>query len=414
MHSHTKAQTNSVPPRLNSSRSVPLACLIAALCVGAFLRIYPSATADAVGFDEKFYSLNASTLTAVGLAQYPRLVQKFLEVQRQIVGAIIPPTRVTFICAASLWQRTFHCSAGLAVRSVACLGSVLALLVGAIFLVRASGLHKAAYGAALLACAPLGIQLGQRAYIDGFFAFWAVLTLWTFWEASRKGRHPAWLWAYSIALGLTILTKENSLFLCAGISVLFLAQCFKEKRLDWALAIATVAGGLLGLGGLIVACGGLSLLLEVLRSNRHAIYQTSYLIKTGDGPWFRYFIDLLALSPLATILAIAAFCQWRVQDQLTRYFTLFLSASYLLMANLTYGISVRYTAMWELPLRWLALTQLIYLASRFPLRFRNTFLIVAVALVCVVDLHQYALFFVRNGIYDPAPELLLHSLQVLK
>ena len=84
------------------------------------------------------------------------------------------------------------------------------------------------------------------------------------------------------------------------------------------------------------------------------------------------------------------------------------------MSNLRYGISLRYTAMWDLPLRWLAFTQIVLIAVRLPQHYRTIFVSAAVAVVCAVDLSHYCLFFVQNGTYDPTATEILHQLNIVK
>src|SRR2546430_7979152 len=100
--------------------------------------------------------------------------------------AVIPPTRVTLIAAAFLWHQIFNTVPLISLRAVACSASVLTLLISALFLYRAAGLPAAIAVSALLSCAPMQIQLAQRAYVDGGFAFTAVLTLWLLWENMRS------------------------------------------------------------------------------------------------------------------------------------------------------------------------------------------------------------------------------------
>jgi hypothetical protein len=390
-----------------------LLCVV--LLFGACLRIYPSATGKFIGVDESHYRDAVISLTHDGLTGYPRLIGDYARVQPTLSVAVIPPTRITLIASAFLWHKVFGTGPLISLRAIACAATVLILLIGALFLYRAAGLPATVGTIALLSCAPMQIQLAQRAYVDGVFAFTAVVTLWLLWENMRRPFSAKWLISYGASIALMIVTKENAAFVFAGIlSILVCNRWLKVGQVSLALIIATFAGALTGAATLVIASGGLTTLLQAIQANISKTYATPYVIQTGDGPWFRYILDLIAMNPLVTLLTLAALGQLRFQEAISRYFALFLVVTYVLMSNLHYGISLRYTAMWDLPLRWLAFTQIALIATRVPARYRTIFLPTAVAVVCAVDLSHYWLFFVQNGTYDPTATEMLHQLNIVK
>jgi 4-amino-4-deoxy-L-arabinose transferase-like glycosyltransferase len=396
-------------------RRLLIALLILVVIVGAFLRIYPSAKVDSLGVDEAFYRLNVVTLARGGLGSYPTLMRDYVAQQPTFPVAVIPPTRVTFITAGYLWQRVFHQDVLASLRAIACLGSILTLLIGTIFIARAVGLSAALGVAALMSFAPLQIQLAQRAYIDGFFTCWAVLTMWLLWENLQNTKQIRWLLPYGLSLALMVMTKENSVFVFAGVLVIIAFEAWMgERRLQMPLILTTLIGFAIGVLGLIVASGGIMTFVEVYRQNAAKVYATPYVLRTGDGPWFRYILDLIIISPAITLLALAALFRIRTQDAITRYFAVFLAATYIMMTSLRYGMSLRYAVIWDLPIRWLALVQIGYWASLLPTRFRRVFVPGMIALLCAIDLNQYVLHFVQNGTYDPIPGTLLRHLNILK
>src|SRR5207302_277176 len=155
-------------------------------------------------------------------------------------------------------------------------------------------------------------------------------------------------------------------------------------------------------------------LIAVFKLNVEKSYAIPYVIKTGDGPWFRYILDLLIMSPAVILLAIAGFFSVRPGDKCSAYFAAFILFSYLVMANIKYGLNLRYASIWDLPLRWLAFNQLNTLALLLPRRFKSYFLTVTVAVLCAVDIQHYFLFFAQSGMYDPVPDPMLRILNILK
>jgi 4-amino-4-deoxy-L-arabinose transferase-like glycosyltransferase len=392
---------------------IALLCIV--LLVGAFLRIYPSAGTKYPGVDEMYYRHGVMFLVHNGFTSYPSLIRNYVKVQPTLPVAVIPPTRVTLIAAGFLWHQIFNSVPVISLRAVACSAGVLTLLISALFLYRGAGLPAAIAVSALLSCAPIQIQLAQRAYVDGVFAFTAILTLWLLWENMRGTSSLKWLVPYGASIALMVVTKENAAFIFVGIlSILACNRWLKIGQVGLNLVITTFVGALAGVATLIIASGGPATLIQVFQASISKTYATPYVIQTGDGPWFRYILDLIAMSPLVTVLALAALGRLSFQEAISRYFVLFLAVTYLLMSNLRYGISLRYTAIWDLPLRYLAFTQIVLMAVSIPTRYRTIFIPVAVAVVCAVDLSHYYFFFVQNGTYDPTATEILRQLNIVK
>ena len=151
------------------------------------------------------------------------------------------------------------------------------------------------------------IQLAQRAYVDGVFAFTAILTLWLLWENMRGRSSLKWLVPYGASVALMVITKESAAFVFVSIlSILACNRWLKIGEIGLNLVIATFAGALAGAATLVIASGGLATLIQVFRASISKTYVTPYVIQTGDGPWFRYILDLIAMNPLVTLLALAA------------------------------------------------------------------------------------------------------------
>ena len=179
------------------------------------------------------------------------------------------------------------------------------------------------------------------------------------------------------------------------------------------LVIATVLGPLLGICVLVFLAGGLDSLIITYRLSVTKNYQLAYAILTGDGPWYRYLVDLLLVSPVILILAIGAFFRLDQAQKPELFLGTFIAASYLIMCNIKYGMNLRYANMWDMPLRFLALSQIAYLFSSVR-RYRVAIICIAVALICAIELRQYLVLFVRYPLYELVSEGLLRALRILK
>ena len=148
-------------------------------------------------------------------------------------------------------------------------------------------------------------------------------------------------------------------------------------------------------------------------------------IKTGDGPWQRYLVDLMIVSPGVLILALASVFQLRPADPRHRpllYSAIFIGVTYLIMCNLKYGMNLRYANMWDAPLRLLAFAQLGVLAQRvealelFGIKKSAVWWMTAAILaLCAAELRQYWILGIRfNGLYELVTEILLRAVHILK
>ena len=174
-----------------------------------------------------------------------------------------------------------------------------------------------------------------------------------------------------------------------------------------------MAGPVIGVSLLITLAGGLGAFLETYRLSVSKNFMLPFAVKTGDGPWHRYLVDLLLVSPVVLILAVAEIFQLNREKKPQWYLTAFIVFSYLIMCNLKYGMNLRYANMWDMPLRFLAFSQLTALSEHFGKR-KTLFLALAVGAVCAIDLRQYYLLAVNYPLYELVPEALLHALKILK
>ena len=423
-----------VPASFHAPRS-SLQTWLAALfifAVGVFLRVHPWLGYKGIGFDEALYRGYVEALHERGFSDMPDLCGAFLDKQSKMDGAILPPTRFIYIAAATTWRNTFFADAPAAtdlhaegvartdpalisLRSVSCLFTILTLIVGAVFARRLGGDHAMLGVLALLACAPTQLHMAQHGLIDGVFAFWALTCVWLLWENLQRPNDTRWQCAYAVTLAITILTKENSAFVYAALStVMLVAWRWKWGRVTGRLALFHIAGALLGGAILTLLAGGLQECLAIYLLLKAKAQAMPYAIRTGDGPWFRYLLDLLCASPLTLLLAIGAIFQLTRDKKQQLYLTAFIAFSYAIMCNVKYGMNLRYTNMWDMPLRFLAFIQLGLLAARFGRR-ENIALIAGVATLCALDLRQYDILFVKFDVdYEMISANLLQALRVLK
>ncbi|MGZ4966024.1 MAG: phospholipid carrier-dependent glycosyltransferase [Chthoniobacterales bacterium] len=422
---------------LDSSRMPPndrrrfLLALCAVLAVGIFLRLpanlfekggtlqalaafHPNPGFTGTGFDESLYRGYVNSVVRGGLTSYPDIVDHYIEVQKTLTGSILPPMRFLYIFSAYAWHQLFGTEALHALHYVASLFGILSLLLAAAFAWRLKGPEFSLGVSALVAFAPTQIHMSQHALVDGFFAFWALFTIWMFWETLQAPRAWRWLVPYTLGLGLMVLTKENAAFVYFALLVLLaLNRWLKWGTITRELLACTVIGPLLGFVILVFLAGGLETLRDTYQLSVSKNYHLVYAIVTGDGPWHRYVVDLLLVSPVVVLLAIGSLFRLNLNKKPELFLTVFIAASYVVMCNLKYGMNLRYANMWDMPLRVLAFSCLTSLIAPVA-RYRTTLLCGAIAVICAVEMRQYIILFVDFPLYELVSEGLLRALQILK
>ncbi|MEY2602090.1 MAG: hypothetical protein QOJ36_1409 [Verrucomicrobiota bacterium] len=93
--------------------------------------------------------------------------------------------------------------------------------------------------------------------------------------------------------------------------------------------------------------------------------------------------------------------------------SVFIAASYLVMCNVKYGMNLRYANMWDMPLRFLAFSQIVALASWIKL-YRAAVIAAAVIFLAAIEFHQYIILAVRYPLYELVTYDLLLALKILK
>lgn len=365
-----------------------------------------------IGIDEGLYRDYVTQLGEIGLTRYPQLVSAYIDKQSQSPGAILPPTRALYIFAGAAWHALFGADPLASLREVASIFSMLTLALAAALGWRMFGPGTSLAVTALVAFAPTQIHMSQNAMIDGFFTFWALLALALLWQNLQTPRNWIWLGSYAASLALLVLTKETAFFVWVAIVLLLAAnRWLRFGQVSRELIIATFVGPLLGALALVFLVGGPTSLVNAYHLFVAKNYSSDYLIRTMDGPWQRYLVDLLFVSPIVTALAFTAF--FRSGPPALRFLAIFLALTYALMCNVPYGLNLRFVNFWDVPLRLLAVFGLSQLLA--PLCKRSRIVLpLAIAFICVIELRQYQTLFVEHSLHELTSDGLARALNISK
>lgn len=366
------------------------------------------------GVDEKLYRDYVEQLSIKGLMHYPEIIGAYIAKQASAPAAILPPTRFLYIFSGYIWRVISHQEALASLTNVSAFFSMLTLGLASLLAWRMRGPMWAVGVGALLAFAPSQLHMSQHALIDGFFSFWALLTLWLLWENLRAPRHWAWLGAYAASLALLVLTKENSFFVWLAIMALLLANHWLQfGRVSVELVAATITGPLLAILILFCLAGTPGALLQTYQLFVAKNYTLPYMIRTGDGPWQRYLVDLFLVSPVVLLLVFGGFFQLNRHKSAEWFMLIFFAVTYAIMCKLKYGMNLRFGNMWDAPLRFIALSTLIRLVAPLGRR-RNFALVAGIAFICVLEIRQYQILFVEHPLHELASDGLLRAVDILK
>lgn len=398
---------------------------------GAILRLAVKPGFEGYGFDERLYRLYVLALDQRGLSGYPVLCESYIVRQHEpSTAAELPPTRFLYIFSAWVAKRvgfgdappaTFetvdpknHDPALISLKRVSRCFSILFVGLAGVAIWRMLGPPIALGTMALVAAAPLSIHLGAHALIDGFFAFWATLCVWLWWENLQRPNERWRLAALTVALALLIIAKENSAFVVFALGALgAVSRRAKFGAVTRPLVIASFAGLLLGLGVLVCLAGGPGSFIEIYRLLTAKAPHLAIAISTGDGPWYRYLVDLLTLDPLVLILALSGMITLPREKPAFLFLLGFVAFSYAIMCNIPFGMNLRYTAIWTIPLCAFASAQILSLATLAGRRWILTGIILF-AFTAAGSLRQYRVFFIDAALYELGPGPMLRAVNILK
>ncbi len=395
------------------------------LCVGIFFRVHPTSAFDTTrpriaGYDEGVYTRYIGLMAnAGGLANYKPVVALYEDEPGPQAGCDRAPAADDLHRGLLFMGESDRVRPRLpALHWVAALAGVLHLLVASVFAWRLGGKTSLMGVLALMAMAPLQLCLSQRGLVDGAYAFGATLCFWLLWENLRAPGNWKWLAAYTLSLCALVLTKEYSAFVVFAFGgVMLTNRWLGFGTVTPKLLAATVIGPAVAVLILVYYAGGISAFIHFYLTFVEKSRTLDYAIKTQDGPWSRYLLDFLIVSPAVALLAIGRVFQLKKEDRPDLYCAIFLLFSYVPMASVTYGMSLRFAAFWDLPICWLAFSQLQVIAGKISLPRRMPALVIATLLVCGIELREYDRIFeaeTPHPIYDPITRNLLEDVKIIK
>lgn len=266
----------------------------------------------------------------------------------------------------------------------------------------------------VLAFSPLHLALARRALSDTLASFFLLASLWLFafsmWDRSRSVRR--WM-VVSLFYAAAFLVKESA-FLLMPISLIFLFWNGRNRKEPIPpIAACAVSVLPLGLAALAIsAAGGVGVAWKVAQTFWSGAPINPYAQQFQNGPWFRFVVDFLLISPWPVLLYfvwLGLLAADPRRDPKQVFWAAVPVVSVFLASFFPYGKNIRVLMFLEMPIRMaavFALQRLTGTEGPAPLR-RQGVLAVFVVLLLAADLLSFRDLFVRAGIYDPVSSSLL-------
>jgi 4-amino-4-deoxy-L-arabinose transferase-like glycosyltransferase len=361
--------------------------------------------------DEGCYLRYAAYLGEKGPGGLAAIFQGFIQDQPHWFNP--NPLRIGFIILSGAWLKILGYSfMNLAFLSL--LSYALFLGLSYYFSRKYLGEQLALLLVILLAFSPLQMAMARRALMESVINLFLVSAIWLFWDFLRSRSRVKFILFIAVFTG-SILIKETSVLLVFVFLLYFLADRFiygEKIGLKIITAILFLPLALAGLAYLLLGC--FPYIPATLKILCGPPQPASYATLFCSGPWYRYLIDYMLLSPWVVILAVGfifSFFLQREEERLSLYFIFIFLLTFILFD--IFMKNVRYVIILDTPLRLFSLLMLNRIAERAYPRQAMKLTFALVMALALFDYFNFYHLFIQEGIYDPASFFLLKAQKII-
>jgi len=274
----------------------------------------------------------------------------------------------------------------------------------------------------LISSAPLIMAMGKRALADSSSnLFWA-LSIWTFMDflaTQKKTKFLIFLMVYSFSIAM----KESSAMLMAFFIVFFLVykHYFKNPISGIYLPGIIFTPLIIVSASYIVLLGGLSNFLLLIKSVFEIHFINVGLSEYGRlycmGPWYKFFIDYLLLSPITTLLFlgyagyILASRKWDWKKMC--FFLYFVVIFAVFNTFLKHGKIARFVMNIEMVISLFSVFMLYELFRQGDTKKQFRMVFISTLAIFLVNYLNFYYFFCQYNIYDPVSCWLLVAMKII-
>ena len=359
--------------------------------------------------DEGCYFYFAKTVSEKGIAGFQDLMDWYKTDPEALRHP--KPCRIGYIILSATWLKLFGASfENLGLLSFFCF--LLFLLVTFHFCKKHFNEETALWTTTLLSSSPLLLGMSRRALMDSGLNLVESLCAWLLLSflTSKKNRDYIIL---IITLILCFIMKETSiiLFVVFLIITLFYLRCHITE-ITPSKIVGIIAWTLLFSGLAYIFTLGIANTVYIIHSivKVHLIkpYPNPYDVLFGNGPWHRYIIDHMLLSPVVTLLCIGylfhVFATKKV-DPPKIYFILYLLVSFLLFTQFTKNI--RYVIHLETPIYLISILMLQEIFATFGKNKMTHLMTYAIVFIFILNMQTFLSLFYNSNLFDPVSYHLL-------
>ncbi|HXI11945.1 MAG TPA: glycosyltransferase family 39 protein [Thermoanaerobaculia bacterium] len=263
-----------------------------------------------------------------------------------------------------------------------------------------------------LTFSPLFMAMAKRALIDSLSSLLSAWVLFSFLDYARHHRRRS-LVSFCIAVAFSLLNRETAILFCpfyAG-SLLLLTPRERLATECKTIAVATMSIAA-AVSVVMVAAFGIHNLVGIGAAlyRSQILMHHSYAVVYCNGPWYRYLVDLMLLSPMTLILATLAAGRTLLDRQRDLRIDLLLAFfAYVLVVFVFTYKNIRYATVLDIEVRLLAAIGVVQLVNTWTATqiARRRALCLVVLMLVAFDLRSFHRYFVTDDIYDPVSASLL-------
>ncbi|MFH0917620.1 MAG: glycosyltransferase family 39 protein [Candidatus Omnitrophota bacterium] len=249
---------------------------------------------------------------------------------------------------------------------------------------------------------PLALALSRRALSDSASNFLLLTAvLWQidyFTSGCRRWKK----WSLAAVLLLALAFRETNILFIFPLAVSSLAflpeKGFRQLIKSWVVIYA-------------VPVGAIFIIYKFLFGNIADIFKAlfflpsagshSYVLQFQSGPWFRYLIDFILVSPWVMILGIYYILYVLIHKTKKEDLALALFIIFTIFTFSFFSKNLRYVSVIDYPLRIFTAMAILSVHSVRSKYSAFTFALAVVMLICVMELVNFIRIFVWAGVYDP-------------
>jgi 4-amino-4-deoxy-L-arabinose transferase-like glycosyltransferase len=399
-----------------------LLLLLILLGVGVDIRIHVNSIKEEEfsKADEQIYLMYTEGVRDHGILHYDRLVDFYMA--RQELWLFPPPLRYGYYFLARLFCGTAGGYSKHALANLATAASVVSLGLCYLLGWRVGGGWCGIVALALYLFSPLALALGRRALADMPYVVFALSGIWFFHEALV---YPSRRLLGCVALFLLLMqvaVKEVGFFALVLLALWLGFRCVQARRwhgIGWMALVGAGAGYYLLFS---LLAHDFRDFFKIGRAMTSGLGTNEYVTQYQNGPWHRYLIDWISLSPLVLLLLPAAVYAVNVSPSCPpshRFLSWVLVGYFLIITFSGISFNVRYMLLLEIPARVLVALFLLSfvrgegVGAGWRAGWRTAGVSALLMINAVVEWGIFRQVFLVEKVYDPVSYTLLKALRFI-